>query len=225
MKEEENVLGFNFWPAFTDIMLSLVLILIVIIFIFAAVINAGAINLNHVEKNQVELVNTISEACKNDYKVSTDPNSNADIIIVSDLDRQKITFSEHVLFATDQYFVKDIGQRALYIVGNALKDKIGDIREIQIQGHADIGQTRSYPQFGNMELASYRALAVFSFLQNNIGIDPAEHMMSATSFGEFKPVARPDESSYTREQLLKDNENYEMKNRNRRIELLIFYKK
>lgn len=225
MKEEENILGFNFWPAFTDIMLSLVLILIVVIFVFAAVLNAGSVNLSHVEKNQVELVNTISEACKSDYKVSTDPNSNADIIIVSDLDRQKITFSEHVLFETDQYFVKDIGQPALYIVGNALKDRIEYIKEIQIQGHADIAQTRSYPQFGNMELASYRALAVFSFLQNQIGIDPAEHMMSATSFGEFKPVARPDDSSYTREQLMKDNGTGELKNRNRRIELLLFYKK
>jgi flagellar motor protein MotB len=222
--EENDLLSFNFWPAFTDIMLSLLLIMVVVIFFVSVVVNVGSVNLNQVEKSQQEMVKAIELACKNDYKVSTISDKDNDIVISSDLDRQKITFSEHILFEPDRYLLTAKGRQALYIVGTALKERLEIVREIQIQGHADIDKTTTYRNFGNMELASYRAMAVFDFLQNQVGIDPARQLMSATSFGEFKPVLRS-EKTYTPEQLQMDNITPELKNKNRRIELLIIYNK
>ena len=48
--------------------------------------------------------------------------------------------------------------------------------------------------------------------------------MSATSFGEFKPVSRLDtDMTYDQSRLTKDNSTKNLKDRNRRIELLLFY--
>lgn len=77
--------------------------------------------------------------------------------------------------------------------------------------------------FGNLELASNRAMAVFKFLQWGLQIDPAMHMMSATSFGEYKPVTRNENKKFTPEELATANQTEELRAKNRRIELLIIY--
>ena len=63
------------------------------------------------------------------------------------------------------------------------------------------------------------------FLEDSVGIDPAENLMSATSYGEFKPVQRSEgDFEFNRDKLLRYNLTPELKNRNRRIELLLFYR-
>jgi outer membrane protein OmpA-like peptidoglycan-associated protein len=58
-----------------------------------------------------------------------------------------------------------------------------------------------------------------------VGINPAENLMSVTSFGEYKPVQRSeDDSSYSLERLQADNSTAELKGRNRRVEVLLFYR-
>jgi hypothetical protein len=59
----------------------------------------------------------------------------------------------------------------------------------------------------------------------NVGIDPSRHFMSATSFGEYKPVGRSEtDLNYSREQILAANANNFLKSKNRRVELLVFYR-
>ena len=49
--------------------------------------------------------------------------------------------------------------------------------------------------------------------------------MSATSFGEYKPVQRlMDDSTYTPEKLMKHNSTRALKAKNRRMEILLFYR-
>ena len=49
--------------------------------------------------------------------------------------------------------------------------------------------------------------------------------MSATSFGEYKPVQRLDgDSTYTPEKLKKHHRSRELKAKNRRMEILLFYR-
>jgi hypothetical protein len=49
--------------------------------------------------------------------------------------------------------------------------------------------------------------------------------MSATSFGEFKPVNRSEEDAdYDRKRLSSDNLTVDKRAMNRRIELLLFYR-
>lgn len=82
----------------------------------------------------------------------------------------------------------------------------------------------------NTHLAAFRAIEVIKFLQdpNELNIVPAEHLMSATSLGEFNPVRRAQmggSAPYNRNQLSLDNVTVVDRNRNRRIELLLFYRR
>lgn len=231
--KEENILDFNFWPSFSDLMLSLVLILILVLFLVSAVLNVGTVNLSHVEKNQKKFIETIGatfgispETSDNDkelYIIPTSSGSDGNIFIKNEPTVQKITFSSNILFPPDEIELNNMGRQVLLKVGRILKDNIKFIREIQIQGHADPSPTK----YGtNMVLASNRAISVFNFLKDNLKIDPAKHLVSITSFGEYKPVQRSEyEKNYDWDTIIDvANETDELKKRNRRIELLLFYK-
>ncbi|MBF0343622.1 MAG: OmpA family protein [Nitrospirae bacterium] len=221
---EEDFSSFNFWPSFADLMLSVVLILVLVIFLVLAVLAAGSVNLKLVESNQMEIISKLADVYKttpvvidtHKYGISND------IIVVNDVTLQKISFSDQLLFGRDQYELTEEGKQTLTVVGGLLKSKLGFIREIQIQGHADTDASRQFKT--NLELAGRRAMTVYSFLQSNVGINPAQHLMSATSFGEYKPVTRSEvDMSYTGKNLMEDNSTKEKKDKNRRIELLLFY--
>jgi len=221
----EEVLDFNFWPSFSDLMLSLVLILILVIFLFLSVITVGTIDLRDVEENQKGMVQEIANAFgvkekqikSNFYEVP-----NTGIMIQNEPTLQRISFSDRVLFQPDKCGLSRTGKQTLAIVGEKIKKKLAIIREIQIQGHADTDPSREYSS--NLELAALRAIEVFKYFQDAVGIDPSEHLMSATSFGEFKPVQRSDEDRfYNMERLIRDNSTMGLKDKNRRIELLLFY--
>jgi chemotaxis protein MotB len=80
-------------------------------------------------------------------------------------------------------------------------------KAIRIEGHTDNVAIKT-PQFpSNWELSAARAINVTKYLQQQ-GIDPAN--LSATAFGEFKPVA--------------DNSTKEGKAQNRRIEITLIAK-
>jgi flagellar motor protein MotB len=236
--EEENPLDFSFWPAFADLMLALVLILVLVLFLVTAVIAAGTVNLSNVEKNQKSVVDEIAasyggkpkELKKEEngisvYGISLTTQETYDLIIRNEPTLQRITFSDHILFQPDNYKLNPRGEEVLKIVGAALKKQLSRIREIQIQGHADPDTTTRFPS--NVHLAALRAIEVYRFLQKpeSAEIDPAQHLMSATSFGEFKPVQRSEDSDqYNQDKLREHNSTLELKGRNRRIELLLFYR-
>jgi flagellar motor protein MotB len=228
---EDDVLDFNFWPSFADLMLALVLILVLVLFLVTAVISVGTVNLSHVEKNQMSMIHSIAsgyasepkELDKGVFGISINVPNNYDIQIRNEPTLQRITFSDRILFKPDDYKLNPEGEQVLRIVSAALKQQLPIIREIQIQGHADTAPTGRFPS--NVHLAAFRAIEVYKFLQDSAAIDPAEHLMSATSFGEFKPVQRDKEGiEYHRETLLRNNITPELKAKNRRIELLLFYK-
>ncbi len=231
--EDENILDFNFWPSFSDLMLSFVLILILTLFIVSAILNVGTINLSHVEANQKKIINSIGNAFgeepklqdekENIYLITTSTNGDeGDIYIKNEPTFQKITFSSNVLFPPDKIELNSRGQTALRSVGTILKENLPKIREIQIQGHADPTPTQFQ---SNLHLASMRAISVFNFLKNDLQIDPANNLMSISSYGEYKPVQRTgDEKHYSKEILTWHNYSTKKKERNRRIELLIFYR-
>lgn len=229
--DDESGLDFNFWPSFADLMLALVLILVLVLFSVTAVITAGTVNLSHVEKNQREMVSAIAtsysatpvELGKNVYGISIKTPNSYDIVVRNEPGLQRITFSDKILFLPDDDKLNEGGQEILRIVGSALKQQLSIIREIQIQGHADTDASGRYPS--NVHLASARAIRVYAFLQKNVGINPAENLMSVTSFGEYKPVQRSeDDNSYSLERLQADNSTVELKGRNRRVEVLLFYR-
>lgn len=224
--------GFNFWPSFTDLMLSLVLVVLIILFVVSKMIAAGSENLDRARESQKAIYAQIQEKIGNNYTIAiiSDKDTNqtnealketkADITIINKLDRQTITFSDKILFDSGSSRLKQAGYQALAAVGPVIKDNIENISEIQIQGHADIDYTDEF----NLGLSANRAISVYMFLQHTVGIDPAEHLMSATSFGKYKPVGRDVISNFNLEQLKQANATGELKARNRRIEIVLFYK-
>lgn len=233
--DEENILDFNFWPSFSDLMLSLTLILVLVLFLVSAILNVGTIDLSHVENNQKQVIESIAYAfgvaakeakdSENMFIISTNSRDRGNIYIKNEPTVQKITFSSNILFPPDMIELNQKGRDALRKVGRILTRNLerGLIREIQIQGHADPTPSRLYGT--NMQLAAMRAISVFNFLKDELNIDPAENLMSTTSFGEYKPVQRSeDEKLYNKSFLQHHNRSPELKERNRRIELLIFYR-
>ena len=235
---EDDTLDFNFWPSFADLMLIIVLILVITVFAVIAIISAemvdtGTDDLRHVRERQMAMIAAIAEGYGGEPKDEKDgrfviPIKRADggyteIVIRNEPTLQRFSFKDRILFEPDEYLLKQAGRETLLIVGNEIKNNLFHIREIQIQGHADPDTPSLSPS--NLHLAAWRAIEVFSFLQDQVKIDPASHLMSATSFGEFKPVQRPDQdSTYHAGKLKRHNKTKELKAQNRRIEILLFYR-
>jgi flagellar motor protein MotB len=229
--DDDDVLDLNFWPSFADMMLALVLILVLILFVVTVVLKAGTEPLGQIKNNQREVVRAIAafyggrekEIERDRFAIYITSQDQPDLLIRNESRLQTITFSDHVLFRPDDTKLNPQGVEVLRNVGKTLKDQLSLIKEIQIQGHADPDLTKRFPS--NTHLAALRAIEVFGFLQEVVGIDPAAHLMSATSFGEFKPVARSGaDIQYDKDKLGLDNATPESKARNRRIELLLFYR-
>lgn len=216
---------FNFWPSFTDLMLSLVLVVLTILFVIARIIAVGSDNLDQAHKSQQEIQQQIQQQLEPRYKVQIMDNissstNNADIYIYDQLDRQTITFSDKVLFDSGKSQIKPQGYALLNIVGPIIAQNLNNIVEIQIQGHADTIDTDAY----NLTLAAQRAIAVYWFLQWTVGIDPSKYMMSATSFGKYKPVGRETGKEFNRQMLYQANSTPELQAKNRRIEIVLYFK-
>ena len=246
MNSEEDVFSFNFWPSFADLMLAIVLILIIVIFVIYSVLSAGTVNLRHVEKRQDTLIEELAasygvkakdvtmlmartngksepDSKTKIFAITIDRDTIPDVLIRNEPTLQRFSFGSHILFAKNGTELTNAGQQVLRALGASLNKQLPLIREIQIQGHADPDTTRSFRS--NLDLAALRAIEVFRFFQHVIGIDPAQHLMSATSFGEFKPVQRSDEGNdYDSGKLRQHNDTETLKTQNRRIELLLFYK-
>ncbi|MBK8809275.1 MAG: OmpA family protein [Acidobacteria bacterium] len=245
--ENDSSLDFNFWTAFADLMLSLLLVLCMLLFVIIAVITLGTVNLKQVETNQMVIVKSVAERYRAEIKdlpnikdaygirlpeelrKSIDEDLGFretignDIEIYNDLDKQRITFSEWILFDSGNYELKTKGKDVLKVVGDVIKTKLDRIKQIQIEGHADTDLPKSS---NNTQLAANRAISVFFFFKDMVGIKPEETLMSATSFGEYNSVQRvrnPD--PYNKEKLDADNKDLTSKSRNRRIEIVLFYRR
>ncbi len=230
--QDEGSFEFNVWTGFADLMLALVLILSLLLFLVVAAISLGSVNLKHVENNQRKMADSIAARFatapdplpEGGFGISTTKNSVHDIKIEDDLSTQRITFSDKLLFRPDGTEINQSGRAVLDTVGGTLKEQLPLIKEIQIQGHADTFRSGKFRS--NIELAAMRAIAVFDYLQNTVGIDPAANLMSATTFGEFKSVQRGRTGAdYNLDKILSDNADETLRGFNRRIEVVLIYKR
>ncbi len=264
---EDNTLDFNFWPSFSDLMLTLVLILVIVVFAVIAAFSIGTDDLRaelkdtkkemaKVEKEQKEIAEAIAKVKKKqeaiiqaiaeaynvkwedvdgwkdeesktnffEIPIYLENGGDTKIQIQNEATLQRYSFSDRILFRRNKYDLNEEGKRTLRVVGHEIKKNLKDIKEIQIQGHADPDGPANKPFF-NLDLAASRAIEVYKFLRRNIRIDPASHLMSATSFGEYKPVQRStDDRTYNRQKLRQHNSPPALKAKNRRIEILLFYR-
>ncbi len=192
----------------------------------------GHVDLTEVKRNQKRLVQAVARQYPgietvpiDEHRVGLDIDSRAslDIVFHNDVHRQRITFGSHILFEPDEVELSDDGEDVLEKLSRALRAELDSIEEIHIEGHADITPTRHGT---NLKLAAKRAMTVFSELER-LEINPYEIRMSATSFGDFMPVARfrANEEEYSLSRVLSDNATPAKKAINRRIELLLVYRR
>jgi flagellar motor protein MotB len=240
--DDKTHFDFNFWPSVSDLMLGVVLIFVVVMYVNAAK-TRGSVDPTSLRKAQDGVLNALSMEYdtsgvvgsngertsyffKKSRKISAKDASSdsADIQVKSTLERQDISFSEGVLFKKNKYDLDEDGKEVLLSIGPVLKEQANKhrIKEIQILGHAD-----SDPIAGgrtNLELAADRAMAVYDFLRRDVEVDPVKCLMSATSFGEFKPVGRAvGDTTFTEQKLAEKNADEAKKTRNRRIEIRLLY--
>lgn len=229
MLDNSSNLDFNFWPSFADSMLAVVFILVVIL-VFVA--QQGLTGLSDIRESQGIVVESITarydgtldtlqqSPTESKYVIRND--GEPEVTVAQDVQLQRITFSGNVLFSQNDYRLTRRGEKVLQNVGESIQPQLSRVRQIQIEGHTDLFPTDQYPG-GNLELGARRARSVFRFLEQQVGIDPVQHLMSTTSYGPYSPVGRSPGDDYGREKLRKANDSEEKRRRNRRVELLLFY--
>jgi flagellar motor protein MotB len=212
----------------TDLIVSLVAVLMIM---FAV---QDIINFKQVRQNQEKIVNEIAATfrtravkIKADTYEIIDPQRRGKIIIKNDATLQRFSFGSDILFESGKAVLRDRGKEILEKFAKAFKNKkkLGIIKEIQIQGHADIEPVVDDRDWGNLQLAADRALEVYKHLKQ-FNINPYEYVMSATSFGEYMPVERKyEDNSYSMAKLEYHNNNQKKMDLNRRIEIVLIYSK
>jgi len=159
----------------------------------------------NLEAENTRLKENLAEMKKKEAEVQSESNTYKQLMqeMKDEIAKGQITISElkgkltldvvdKILFASGQAEVTKEGLAVLKRVIDILKN-VKD-KAIRIEGHTDNVKikgklARQYPT--NWELSAARAINVTKYLQQQ-GIDPA--LLSATAFGEYKPVANNDTS-------------------------------
>lgn len=186
------------------------------------------LDLDELRRNQMKVVETLAQTYRgepekieeNTFGIRSRPNLRPDILIENGIPSQRMRFGSHILFEEDSVKLKPASKVLLTRLAQALGEQLDSIREIQIQGHADEQKTRQFRS--NLDLAAHRAIKVFRFLETR-GLDPNRQLMSATTYGEYNPVARRQEKTFDSMKLKKHNESEEERRLNRRIEVIVEY--
>jgi len=118
-----------------------------------------------------------------------------------------ITVVEEVLFDSGKARLKDSATPILDKVARVLNESVPDM-SVGIEGHTDNVPIRFSGWKSNWELSAARAMSVLHYLVDEKKVAP--NRVSATGYGEFKPVA--------------SNDTKEGKQLNRRVEIVILPK-
>lgn len=173
----------------------------------------GDIRIKQIQDSQKKLIEQIEEQYRIEINVKTD------------IHIQTISFGSGILFNSGEAVLSENGKAILTATGKVFLRNLKMIKELQIQGHTDndpILQGSKYNS--NLELAAIRAINVFKHFKDEVGINPIEILMSATSFGKYKPVERQQSEEFTEEKLGLANLYPDEKAKNRRIEIVLIYK-
>jgi chemotaxis protein MotB len=124
--------------------------------------------------------------------------------LISDENTISLRFKDTILFDPDSTVLRQDGKVILKSIGQMLKDSIGLIKMIEIQGHT-AKNPDGLPQFKNtFQFSTFRAVNVLQFLLDDIGINPQK--LSAVGYGQYHPIG--------------DNETEEGRIKNRRVEIV-----
>ena len=115
-----------------------------------------------------------------------------------------ITFMAEILFDSGKAKIKSEGAKILEKIGRVIREE-GITNDIGIEGHTDNEPIKYSGYKSNWELSTARATSVLHYLDDSCRLSPER--MSATGYGEYRPVVSNDTPQGRRE--------------NRRVEIVI----
>tara|TARA_B100000315_G_C14587041_1_gene593577 strand:- start:1369 stop:3798 length:2430 start_codon:yes stop_codon:yes gene_type:complete len=118
-----------------------------------------------------------------------------------------VTVLADVLFNSGSNEIRSSRADLIKKIAKVLKQEAGDY-QIIVEGHTDSEPIRYSKWKSNWHLSSARALSVLHFFIKEYNLDP--NRLSASGFGEFKPVA--------------DNKSMSGRQKNRRVEIILLPK-
>jgi flagellar motor protein MotB len=223
------------WPAFTDFITSV--LLIVVLFVFGIFFTNVARELLSVG-NEINLVRAkqraVADRLVNIPGVEVQESGNLQRIVLH-VDKEG---KGGVLFDSGKAELKEQGKEMLGRIVAVLKDTSTYYKTIQVEGHTDDRPISSFQYRSNWELSAARAGAVVSYLlsQQNV-LEPWR--FSANGRGEYRPYNVPEtemKMEVTREPfaqrypadtlpdyVVKNNARSNAAALNRRIEIILIY--
>lgn len=216
----------------TDLIISLLGVLLLALAMYAA--KDGS--LVKIESYQIETIKKVAAALDAEYFLvekdgksvynlylsgkTMNVDSTPHLTIENDITLQRITFGEELLFNSGEFTLISNGGTMLDSIGSVLVE-VGPevIEEILIQGHTD---TRGEDAF-NIGLGADRSITVLSILLKHI--DPHRFLISATTFGPYKPVSRLESNrEWDDTKTIQANATKQDKALNRRTDIVLNYR-
>ncbi|HSS52433.1 MAG TPA: OmpA family protein [Thermoanaerobaculia bacterium] len=192
--------GARVWPAFTDVLMTVCLILVFYLFAQVVISSQTSAAMTMVAQHQRDLSQAVKQALP--------PHLRRDVGIAEDGSLQRYTFADWILFDSASAELKPSGMEALAALGRVFGQHAGEFTRIQIEGHTDDQPLRPGARFpSNWELSSARATSVVRFFEDQSRLDPT--LLSATGYSEYQPAVREDSE--------------QARARNRRIEVVVVY--
>lgn len=197
---DQNDAEARVWPAFTDVLMTVCLILVLYLFTQVVVSSQATEDASKRKHQQAVLRHAVEEALPAGLR--------RDVHIVEDGNLQRYTFADWILFDSASADLKPSGMEALGVLGSVFGSHTAEFSGIQIEGHTDDHPLRAGARFpSNWELSSARATSVVRYFADRCGLDPK--LLSATGYAEYHPVASGDSD--------------EARAHNRRIEVVLVY--
>lgn len=167
----------NFWPSFTDVMMAFSLVLVLFL-LGMIVMNLENIIHLHIKTKQAQIEKILISEFSKEF-------DEKGMSLTLDGDKQVITFSDKLLFDSGSDILKPSGNSVIARLAKILKQhETGYYSDISIEGHTDVDKAAGALR-SNWHLSCARAVSVVQKLQN-YKINPK--ILSATGFGEFRPI-------------------------------------
>ncbi len=187
------------WPAFTDILMTLALILVFFLFAQIVIESQTIAVMKEIDRRQKALHHAVERAIPEVLR--------GDVTITEDGNLQRFTFADWILFESGRAELKSRGKEVLGPLGNVFAAHAEVFDRVQIEGHTDDQNLVPGSRFpSNWELSSARATSVVRFFETS-ALDPA--LLSATGYSMHRPID--------------DAPTEEARASNRRIEVVVVY--
>lgn len=197
MKKTRPELNINFWPGFSDLLISIVLMLILYLFV-------QEITFYLSDAYRQQMVKKTQEEFKKELKYALGADSTIIHSITEEGVNQKISFRSSFLFETGKTeFKNKQSEELIRKIGRVLQKRVKDktISQIVVEGHTN-SLTYMGDKFGNWRLSALRAVTVVKILDemgirpnyNQLGkeIKSPSRLISISGFAQYDYV--PDET-------------------------------